>query len=120
MLNIDLIEDPANDRNGTRNRTVQIPGGMLGFAPAYFNSETSETMLSTFANGSPAPIHLLEGLPADWLVSQTDAGKPGALKDAVISGYIRDNKFFTREQATATAERESADRLGGSAYYDAF
>jgi hypothetical protein len=120
MLTIDLIDDPSDNRTGTKTRSVKIPGAMLGFAPAYLNSQTGEMMLSTFANGSPAPIHLLEGLPADWVAAQTEAGKTGVLKDTVISGYIRDNRFFTREQATATAEQESADRSSGSAYYDAF
>ena len=120
MLNIDLIEDPSSNHTGTKTRSVQIPGGMLGFAPAYLNSETGEMMLSTFANGSPAPIHLLEGLPANWVTAQTEAGNPGGLKETVVSGYIRDDKFFTREHAAAAAKQESADSASGSAYYDAF
>ncbi len=120
MLLIEPAQQPRNDPSVTPPRTLRAPGGRHGFAPAYLNLQTGTMVHSTFSNGVEAPVHLLEGLPEDWLDSTTPAGSQPALKEGVIPGYIRDQSFFTREQACAIAAQEHAERMAGSAYYDAF
>ena len=120
MMNLELANTNPQQNKRVTPRPMAIPGGMVGFAPAYHNSETGEILLSSFANGTPAPVHLLEGLPANWFTVKNAHPTPGLLRESVRSGYTRDNVFYTREEATALANQERAERLSGSAYYDAF
>jgi hypothetical protein len=66
---------------------------------------TRQAELSRFADGRPAPMHLLEGLPDLWVVERDTQGRVSALKDTVIAGFIRGGLFYTREQAAAAALR---------------
>lgn len=70
-----------------------------GFCPAYQESETGETVVSRFADGSPAPVHVLDGLPSDWVVSRDADGRVSQVLNTVIAGFVRDGEFYTRQQA---------------------
>ena len=70
-----------------------------GFVPAFCDYETGRTELSRFADGSPAPIHLIAALPDDWVVERDHTGRAAAVKGTVIAGFLLDGKFYTREQA---------------------
>ena len=70
-----------------------------GFVPAFHDTRSQRTVLSRFANGATAPLHLLEGLPEEWVVARDPAGRVTAVKDSVIAGFLRQGKFYTREQA---------------------
>jgi hypothetical protein len=70
-----------------------------GFAPAYRHTVTGQVARSMFADGSPAPVHLLEGLPQDWTQSGAGPGAGRRLHPAVQAGFVRHGRFFTREQA---------------------
>jgi hypothetical protein len=70
----------------------------IGFLPAFRDEETGETHLSTFADGSLATIHLLEGLPDGWVLERDRAGRVLAIKDSVVPGFVRDGRFLTREE----------------------
>ena len=69
------------------------------FVPAFQDSETGRVEVSRFANGSEAPVHVLEGLPAEWATALDAEGRPSELKASIVSGFIRGDEFFTREQA---------------------
>jgi hypothetical protein len=56
-------------------------------------------VISRFANGNPAPIHVLDGLPEDWVIGRDKGGRVMAVKDSVISGFMRQGRFYTRAQA---------------------
>jgi hypothetical protein len=75
-----------------------------GFVPAFFDTESGRTELARFANGRPAPMHLIEGLPSEWAVARDGAGRILAIKPSVISGFVRDDRFYTREQAAAAVK----------------
>jgi hypothetical protein len=70
-----------------------------GFHPAFRDMATGHVYLSRFANGSPAPVHLLEGLPDDLVLHRNTQGRIIAIKQTVIAGFVRAERFFTREQA---------------------
>jgi len=70
-----------------------------GFLPAFYDRETGRAELSRFADGRPAPMHLLEGMPAEWVARRDAAGGIIALKVSVIAGFVRNACFYTREQA---------------------
>ena len=74
-----------------------------GFRPAFYDLATGRGELARFANGHPAPMHLLEGLPEEWVTQRDAAGRITAVKDTVIAGFVRHGIFYTREQAAAAA-----------------
>jgi hypothetical protein len=70
-----------------------------GFVPAFLDQETGSVYPARFADGRPAPMHLLDGLPDEVVVSRRACGHIQALKPSVIAGFLRRERFFTREQA---------------------
>ena len=81
----------------------------LGFLPAYRDSATGNIHLSRFADGRRAPIHLLDGLPEQLALRRDASGKVIALKGSVSAGFVREGRFYTREQAAMAMMREARD-----------
>lgn len=75
-----------------------------GFVPAFYDTRSHRTVISRFANGDTAPIHLLEGLPEEWVVARDASGRVTAVKDSVIAGFLRQGRFYTREQAAQAGQ----------------
>ena len=71
----------------------------FGFRPAFFDIETLAIYPSRFGNGTPAPFHILDGLPDDVVVERHASGRVVCAKPTIISGFVRDGFFFTREAA---------------------
>ena len=82
-----------------------------GFRPAYRNIRTGQTVISCFANGEPAPVHVLEGLPDDWVVARGPDGGVTRVCATVIAGFVRDGRFFSRE--AAVREMAAGDAVDG-------
>ena len=70
-----------------------------GFIPAFYDPDTGRAEIARFADGRPAPMHLLEGLPGEWVKKRDASGRASAIKGSVISGFIRGAYFYTRNQA---------------------
>lgn len=70
-----------------------------GFVPGFRLSATGETAVSRYADGSAAPIHVLDGLPEDWIAARDSEGRVTSTKPGLVSGFIRDGRFYTREEA---------------------
>lgn len=70
-----------------------------GFHPAFMDTYTQAVYLSRFLNGQPAPFHLLDGLPDDVVVARGDSGRVSTVKATVVSGFVRDGEFYTRDEA---------------------
>ncbi|MGD8956101.1 MAG: hypothetical protein PVJ03_02130 [Chromatiaceae bacterium] len=75
----------------------------LGFRPAYFNTATGETVVSRFANGAIAPVHVLDGLPEDWVVARDRRGNVREVLASILAGFVRGGRFYTREAAARIA-----------------
>ena len=71
----------------------------LGFVPGFLDQETGSVYVSCNADGSPAPIHRMDGLPDEVVVARTPGGRVTAVKGSLIAGFIRNGHFYTREQA---------------------
>lgn len=71
----------------------------LGFRPAFMDRDTSAVYESRFANGLPAPVHMLDGLPSELIVQRSASGRVTAVKASVVSGFLLDDEFYTREEA---------------------
>jgi len=77
-----------------------------GFLPAFRDSVTGKVYPSRYADGRPACVHLLEGLPADLVMERDAEGKVHAVKGSLEPGFTREGYFYTREQAAALLRRE--------------
>src|SRR5258705_9928674 len=72
-----------------------------GFQPAFFDFLTQTLYPSLFADGTPAPFHILEGLPAEVIVDRARSGRVVSTKATLLRGYERNGFFF----APATVAR---------------
>jgi len=85
------------------------PGGRsegnraLGFRPAFLDFETQKVYPCRFANGMPAPFHVLDGLPAEVVIDRAPSGRVVAAKATLISGFLRNGFFYTRTAAARAA-----------------
>ncbi len=76
------------------------------FLPAFLDTATGRVYLSRHPDGRRAPIHLLDGLPERLILQRTASGKVIAVKSSVTSGFLRDRRFYTREQAARAISRQ--------------
>lgn len=100
-----MIGHLTSDRLRQENRTFAGTGGVSqnnrssGFLPAFYDSESGIVQIARFKDGSPAPMHLLDGLPDEWVTERYPSGRVVAIKESVVSGFLRQGRFYTREQA---------------------
>lgn len=79
-------------------------GNRCGFMPGFLDRETGRVYVSRRADGTPAPVHVFDGLPEDLVVTRTGSGQVAAIKGTVIAGFILEGQFYTREQAAMMLE----------------
>ena len=79
----------------------------LRFRPAFLDTDTGKVHFSRFADGRPAAVHVLDGLPDDVVVARCGSGRVRAVKGSVVSGFVRDGAFYTREEALRQSSVES-------------
>ena len=70
--------------------------------------ETAAVYLARFADGRPAPFHLIDGLPDELVVSRDPAGRVAEIRPSVISGFEQDGRFYTRDEAAQALSLASA------------
>jgi hypothetical protein len=75
-----------------------------GFVPAFRDVASGRVYLSRFANGQPAPLHVVAGLPDEVVVRRDATGRVVAVKGTVVAGFVRQGRFYTREQAAESVE----------------
>jgi hypothetical protein len=85
-----------------------------GFRPAFQDYGTGRVCVSCFGNGVPAPVHVLDGLPAEWVVGRDAAGRVRAVKRSVVAGFVRDGRFYTRQQAARAVSGPRHLGVGGT------
>jgi hypothetical protein len=94
-----------------QNRHFRRTGGVsqenqaYGFLPAFMDTRSGAIYLSCFADGRFAPIHLLEGLPEHLIAARTGRGAAIAASGSVIAGFVREERFYTREEAAKALHR---------------
>jgi hypothetical protein len=91
----------------TQNRRYRGSGGVsaenrgAGFQPGFLDRRTGLVYLSQLPDGSPAPVHLLDGLPPELVVQRTASGRVAAVRDSVVAGFVTDGRFLTRDETMA-------------------
>lgn len=71
------------------------------FIPGFRDSETGLIYPSLDENGRPTGIHLLDGLPESMITERNKYGDVTKAKASLESGFIRDDQFYTRDDAVA-------------------
>ena len=96
MTQLRLREESESYR-GTGGTSEE--GRSRGFEPAFLDTETELVYASCFADGRRAPFHLIDGLPDELVSARGMNGRVLAVKASVISGFVRQGRFFTRDEA---------------------
>ena len=100
QLSTAVLERQNQESSGTGGRSQENVA--WGFRPAFMDVRTRVIYLSCFADGSRAPIHLLDGLPDEVVASRDDRGHVIAAKASIVAGFVRDGRFYSREEAAGT------------------
>ena len=88
-----------------QNHSYRDSGGVSagnrghGFRPAFLDQATDIAYQSCFANGSAAPVHVLDGLPDELVLERNRQGRVTTVREGIIAGFLRHGVFYTREQA---------------------
>lgn len=75
------------------------------FVPAFKDARSGQVEISRYCDGRPAPFHLVDGLPDEWIAQRDLSGRVVAIKTSVISGFVRFGRFFTRQEASDFMDR---------------
>jgi len=97
MMSKQILEDQNRQFLGTGGRSQE--NHSLGFVPAFQDTRTGTVYQCCFADGRPAPIHLLDGLPSKLVSQRSTSGRVVSAREGVIAGFIYETCFLTREQA---------------------
>lgn len=103
MLSIAILKEQNERFMNTGGRSQE--NRSEGFRPAFSDTSTGAVYLSRFADGRPAPMHMLDGLPQEVVATRNAAGRVTAIKESVVAGFVRDGLFYTREEAAAAATK---------------
>jgi hypothetical protein len=88
-----------------QNRVYARTGGVSannckeGFVPGFLDTRSGVAVPSRFANGLPAPVHVLEGLPEGWIAERNTEGLATKACQGVIAGFLRFGRFYSRDEA---------------------
>ncbi|MCW8905619.1 MAG: dihydroorotase [Sedimenticola sp.] len=99
----------SSNRLEAENRCFQGTGGVsegnsgLGFIPAFHDCRSGRNVISRYADGTPSPVHMMDGLPAEWIDEYDESGHALAAREGVIAGFLRNGLFYTREEAARAA-----------------
>jgi len=77
----------------------------VGFRPAFLDTRTQTIYPSRFGDGRPAPFHLLDGLPDELVLARHAGARVAQVSAAVVSGFVRGGRFYTREVAAAAVAK---------------
>ncbi len=80
---------------------VSQENSALGFVPAFRDGATGLVYRSRYSDGRPAPMHVLDGLPAALIVQRTTSGQVTAVRSSVTAGFVKAGQFYTRAQAAS-------------------
>ena len=100
-----VLEEENSRYLGSGARSQENAGH--GFRPAFMDRETGAVYASRFADGRPAPFHLLDGLPDEVVLARGPYGGVLSVKPSVLSGFVLQQRFFTRDEAASWAQRHS-------------
>ncbi len=101
-MNRQFTQDTLRRDNLAFTGTGGISQNCRGILQAAFrDSRTGRVEIARFGTGQPAPMHLLDGVPSEWVAQRDGQGHIVALLDSIVAGFVRGRRFYTREEAAA-------------------
>jgi hypothetical protein len=97
LFDHDSLRQENNRYHGTPGISEECRGH--GFVPAFRDNDTGEVYPSRYADGRPAPFHVLEGLPDSVIIKRLADGTVESVKPGLQSGFVKSGIFYTRDQA---------------------
>lgn len=100
------------ERLREENETFAGTGGIsenncqARFMPAFQDTLTGRVELARTESGDCASMHLLCCLPDEWVTERDAQGRILALKDSIVAGFVRDECFYSREEAAECTRAE--------------
>ncbi len=82
-----------------RTRALGLHNERRGFVPGFRHNASGDLAIARFADGSAAPLHVLDGLPEDWIAVRDARGHVTHTCAGLVSGFIREGRFYTRDEA---------------------
>jgi hypothetical protein len=76
-----------------------------GFRPAFMDTRTRAVYDSRFADGRPAPFHLLDGLPDEAVLARHPSGRAVRVQPSIVSGFVLEGRFLTRDEVAMLMAR---------------
>jgi hypothetical protein len=92
------LQEQTNHYQGRGGTSAEARS--YGFRPAFLDTQTGAVYPCCFSDGRPAPMHLFDGLPAELILSYAPSGRAVSVKGSIVSGFIRGERFYTREEAS--------------------
>ena len=102
LMSESLLRRQNQEHAGTGGRSEANRD--LGFQPAFLDFETQVIYRSRFADGRPAPVHVLDGLPDEVVADRAESGRVVTAKATLIAGFMRNGYFYTRTAAARAVE----------------
>ena len=97
VLDADLLRQQNRTFAGTNG--VSANARRQGFVPGYLDTRSGTAVESRFSDGRPAPVHVLEGLPDEWVAERNANGLAIRARRGIVAGFIRQGRFFSRSDA---------------------
>lgn len=79
---------------------ISVNNKAYNFLPAFQDIRSGCCLVSRFADGRFAPVHILDGLPEEWIEARKPDGQVIRACPQIISGFLRNGRFYTREEAS--------------------
>jgi hypothetical protein len=98
-MNYRLTVQLADPQTGNFGEHSGSKSRGAGFYPAFLDRQTGRTEVSRTTEGAIAAVHLLSGVPPEWVAERDTGGNVTALKDSVVAGFVRSGRFYTRKEA---------------------
>lgn len=96
-----VLERQNEEFSGTGGRSQE--NRAWGFRPAFMDVTTRVIYRSCFADGTWAPVHLLDGLPDEVVASRDANGRVESVTASIVAGFVLDGRFYSREEAARLA-----------------
>ncbi len=90
MLSLQRLD---NENHRFKNsRGISQENYCAGFLPAFRDARTGSIYRSCFVDGRPAPVHVLDGLPAELVLRRNTRNRVEAVKGSITAGFMLKGK----------------------------